>query len=273
MSGCTTTPGTPSDVATDGAGAVTLTVPANRNGLGYVCYSRQGQDRALNPGSHGVTQDFEGAADLDIPPCVNARTVLIGRLWCDAGSPIEATPDLDRTGWSANTRVAFELLGPDVAPKAVVTVTQASPRGATLRATAGTEGFQTLRVTASDLPATNPELPYKLSVRYTAPKDFAPAQPVAADPAKVGQWSEPFPLKNVAIHAHLLPTGKILYWGRRKEFGSVQFDTLNDHACQTYILDPDTGQSRETANQPDAERRQHRSTCSAPVTPSCRTVA
>jgi hypothetical protein len=238
------------DVATDAAGAVTLTVPANRNGLGYVCYSRQGQDRALNPGSHGVVQDFEGAPDLDILPCVNGGTVLTGRVWCSAGSPIEATPDLDRTGWSANTRVAFELLGPDAAPKAAVMVTQATPRGATLRATAGAEGFHTLRVTASDLPATNPEPAYKLSVRYTAPRDFAPAQPVAADPAKVGQWSEPFPLKNVAIHAHLLLTGKILYWGRRKEFRSVQFDTLNDHACQTYILDPDTGQSRETANQP-----------------------
>ncbi len=238
------------DVATDGSGAVTLTVPANRNGLGYVGYSRQGQDRALNPGSHGVTQDFEGAADLDLSPCANGKTVPIGRVWCAAGSPIEATPDLDRTGWSANTRVAFELLGRDAAPKAAVTVTQASPRGATLRATAGAEGFYTLRVGASDLPASNPETAYKLSVRYTAPREFALARPVAADPAKLGQWSEPFPLKNVSIHAHLLPTGEILYWGRRKEFGSVQFGTLNDHACQTYILDPETKQSRETANHP-----------------------
>jgi hypothetical protein len=238
------------DVATDGAGALTLTVPANRNDLGYVCYSRQGQDRALNPGSHGVTQDFEGAADLDIEPCVDGGTVLTGRVWCAAGSPIEALPELDRAGWSAKTRVTFELLGPDVTLKADVAVTQASPRGATLRATADAEGFHTLRVRASDLPATNPEPPYKLSVRYTAPRDFVPARAVAADPAKVGRWSEPFPLKNVAIHAHLLAKGKILYWGRRKEFGSDKFETLNDHACQTYILDPDTGQSRETANQP-----------------------
>jgi alpha-amylase len=62
------------DVATDAAGAVMLTVPANHAGLCHVCYSRQGQDRALNPGSHGVTQDVEGAADLDIPPCPNGGT-------------------------------------------------------------------------------------------------------------------------------------------------------------------------------------------------------
>jgi hypothetical protein len=238
------------DVTTDGSGAVTLTVPANRNGLGYACYSRQGQDRALNPASHGVTQDFEGAADLDILPCVNGRTVLTGRVWCAAGSPIEAIPELDRTGWSANTLVEFEALGPDSTPKATVTVTHGSPHGAALRAQADAEGFHTLRVTASALPAATLELPYKLSVHYAAPKDFVPAQPVAADPAKVGRWSQPFQLKNVAIHAHLLPTGKVLYWGRRKEFGSTNFSTLNDHACQTYILDPATGQSQETANQP-----------------------
>jgi alpha-amylase len=51
------------DLATDGAGAVTVTVPANVDGLGYVCYSRQGQGRALVPASHGVKQDLDGAAD------------------------------------------------------------------------------------------------------------------------------------------------------------------------------------------------------------------
>jgi hypothetical protein len=224
-------------------------VPANRDGLGYVCYSRQGQDRALAPGSHGVTQDFEGAADLDLAPCTDGRTVSAGRIWCAAGSPIAATPELDRTGWSADTKVEFELFGPDSAPKAAIAVTEGS-HAAALQARAAAEGFYTLRVTASHLPASKPALPYKLSVRYTAPKDFAAAQPVAADPAKVGQWSPVFALKNVAIHAHLLPTGQVLYWGRRREVGSLDFKTLNDHDCQTYLLDPASEQSHESANQP-----------------------
>jgi galactose oxidase len=238
------------DITTDGSGAVTLTVPPNRDGLGYVCYSRQGQDRPLNPASHAVTQDFEGAEDLDIPPCVNDGTVPIGKIWCAAGSPIEAVPRIDRTAWTANTRVEFELLDLDGAPKAAVAVTLASPGGVALRATAAAEGFHALRVTASGLPGSDPAPRYKLSVGYRAPRDFSAAQPVAADSAMLGQWSAPFALNNVAIHAHLLPTGKILYWGRRKEFGSDRFATLNDHACQTYILDPDTQRSRETANQP-----------------------
>jgi hypothetical protein len=32
-----------------------------------------------------------------------------------------------------------------------------------------------------------------------------------------GQWSEPFLLTNVGAHAHLLRTGKVLFWGRRDD--------------------------------------------------------
>jgi galactose oxidase len=237
------------DVVTDGSGAMTVTVPANVNGLGYVCYSRQRQDRALTPASHTVMQDFEGAADLDILPCTNGKAVVGGRIWCAAGSPITATLTLDRAGWSAVSKVDLELLAPDATRKAIVTVTSASEP--VLRTAAGTEGFYTLRVTASGVPAANPDQPYKVSVSYTAPRDLPPEKIVSrADPAKIGQWSAAFKLENVAIHAHLLPRGKILYWGRRKEFGSNVFATLNDHACLTYIWDPATRTSSETKNQP-----------------------
>jgi hypothetical protein len=237
------------DLMTDGTGATTVTVPPNVNGLGYVCYSRQGQDRALTSVSHAVTQDFEGAADLDIPPCMNGKAVVVGRIWCAVGSPIAATLTLDRAGWSAGSKLDLELLAPDATRKSVVTVTSASDP--VLRTDADAEGFHMLRVTGAGLPAANSDQPYKVSVSYTAPRDLAPEAIVSrADPAKIGQWSAPFKLKNVAIHAHLLPTGKILYWGRRKEFGSIVFATLNDHSCQTYVWDPASGTSSETKNQP-----------------------
>jgi galactose oxidase len=34
-------------------------------------------------------------------------------------------------------------------------------------------------------------------------------------PDKRGQWGDPFTLPNVGIHAHVLPTGLVLMWGRR----------------------------------------------------------
>jgi galactose oxidase len=35
-------------------------------------------------------------------------------------------------------------------------------------------------------------------------------------PDKRGQWGDPFTLPNVGIHAHVLPTGLVLMWGRRE---------------------------------------------------------
>ena len=77
---------------------------------------------------------------------------------------------------------------------------------------------------------------------------------MATDPAgpesTEGLWGDPFDLLNVAIHAHLLPTGEVLYWGRRTEVGSDSFDTLNEHFCSTFLWNPGTGTSRRTAQSP-----------------------
>jgi alpha-amylase len=56
------------DVWTDGNGRATITVPRNRNGLGYACFSRNGLGEGFAVVEHAVTQDFEGAPDLDIAP-------------------------------------------------------------------------------------------------------------------------------------------------------------------------------------------------------------
>jgi glycosidase len=241
------------DVRTEGTGAVTLTVPRNLNGQGYVCYSRPNQQAAPAPAARVVTQDIEGAPDLDIRPCMNGETVVAGRIWCAAGSPIKATLTLDRAGWNATSKVDLTLLAPDGTQKAIVSVTAGNPPATTLGTKADTPGFYTFQLSAAGLPKANPEPPYKITVSYTAPQRLeAEKTQLAAtiNPEQLGQWSKPFDLENVAIHAHLLPTGKILYWGRRKEFGSLVFDTLNDHFCETFVLNPATGVSKPTKNQP-----------------------
>ncbi len=88
------------DVFTNGGGGATIQVPANVNGLGYVCYSPVGQDRPLPTASHAVTQDFEGAADLDILPALNGKTVSAGRIFCAANTPVAVILTVDRTGWT-----------------------------------------------------------------------------------------------------------------------------------------------------------------------------
>ncbi|BDI28934.1 hypothetical protein CCAX7_009850 [Capsulimonas corticalis] len=74
---------------------------------------------------------------------------------------------------------------------------------------------------------------------------------VAMAPADVaGQWSGEIPLKNVPIHTHVLPNGKVLYWGRRTTPGSQDVNSLNEHETHTFIWDPATQQDRPANTQP-----------------------
>ncbi|KAF7925190.1 hypothetical protein BELL_0518g00010 [Botrytis elliptica] len=65
-----------------------------------------------------------------------------------------------------------------------------------------------------------------------------------------GEWAPKFKLGNCAIHLHLLPTGKVLYWGRRSAVHSMDYWTLNEHKTHVYILDVDTLESKRTAEDP-----------------------
>jgi galactose oxidase len=44
----------------------------------------------------------------------------------------------------------------------------------------------------------------------------APEASAQAPPNQVGQWSPLIPLGNVAVHTHVLPTGKVLFWPRHE---------------------------------------------------------
>jgi alpha-amylase len=81
------------DVWTDSQGKVTIGIPQNNSGLGYVCYSRAGLDRPNEVPRYATTQVFEGAEDLDIGPAAGGHTVRIGRIWCDAGFPLQLRPE------------------------------------------------------------------------------------------------------------------------------------------------------------------------------------
>jgi alpha-amylase len=159
-----------SDVMTDGNGNVTITIPRNRNGLAYVCYSVAGHGGEFAITSHSVTQDFEGAADLDILPALKGKPVLAGRVWCAAKSPLHAHLKPDTTGWTTATSILLELLAPGGSVLARQPFALHTTPGTALKATAPMEGFYTLRLTASDTPNANPNPAYTLSVTYSGPR-------------------------------------------------------------------------------------------------------
>jgi galactose oxidase len=238
------------DVVTDGNGNVTITIPQNANGLGYVSYSIQNQDGGFAVTPLPVTQDFDGAADLDILPAIRGTAVQAGRIWCAANSPMRAVLKPVTDGWTAATAISVQLLAPDNTVLITQAYTLQTPPGTALQAVTGAEGFYTFRLTSSNTPAANPNSAFTLSTTYTAPSVLTPETatqsnpPIAAgDPAVTGQWSEVIPLPNVPIHTHVLPTGKVLFWGRRNPPATPDFNSLNQRATTSYLWDPQNPQA------------------------------
>ncbi len=247
------------DAVTDGAGNVTITIPQNRNGLGYVCYSVEGRQGGFKVDTHPVTQEFEGAPDLDILPAVAGKPVQASRIWCAANTPVKASLKPVTTGWTNATSILLELLDPGGAVVAHQTITLQTAAGAELHATTRTDGFHRFRLTASNTPASNPNPNYTLSAIYTATQTLPPEETVRAaaaattpNPAQVGQWSALINLPNVPIHTHVLPTAKLLFWGRRNPPAQANFKSLNQQETHAFIWDPANpgGGARPTGNQP-----------------------
>jgi galactose oxidase len=60
--------------------------------------------------------------------------------------------------------------------------------------------------------------------------------------AHLGRWDQVFELPNVAIHTHVLPNGKVLFWGRRDQPAG----SMHEHECTPCIWDPKTGELTPT---------------------------
>jgi hypothetical protein len=99
-----------------------------------------------------------------------------------------------------------------------------------------------------------------IASQTVADEGLAQAQPftfTVDTSANRGQWGSVFPLPNVAIHAHLLPSGLVLMWGRRDD-PNQSLDVnppspLQPGAppappaqCTPFLWNPDTGQVTAT---------------------------
>jgi alpha-amylase len=153
------------DVWTDGDGAVTIGVPPNSDGTGYVAYSRIGYGAPFTAQSRRVTQSFDAAADLDIPPMGEGRRVRVGRVWCRRDSPITVHYLPHVTDPLATGTVQVEVVD---AAKTTLGVHRGEARqSATLPVRTKIGGWQSLVVTGTGLvPAT---WPFRLDVSYSAP--------------------------------------------------------------------------------------------------------
>jgi alpha-amylase len=157
------------DVSVDANGRVTIDLPANEGGLGYVCYSVAGLGGAFQIAPASVTQEFAGAHDLDIKPAETGAPIQAARIWVAANEPITAMLTYDDRGWTPATKIDLTLLGPDGQK-----ITDASrgigQSGAPLASAATTEGWYIFKVESFAMPAGAAPPSYTLRVTYRAPK-------------------------------------------------------------------------------------------------------
>jgi hypothetical protein len=159
-------------VVTDENGRVTINVPPNDNGNGFVCYSRDGLGGGFSVESQTVRQDFEGAPDLDILPALSGKTVKVGRIWSGANRAITASLIADRRDWTQATAIQLEVLSPSGDLLRALTLRVDSRSDDALQATSGAAGFYALQLTTSNTPSTNLNPTFKLSVTYQADAHF-----------------------------------------------------------------------------------------------------
>jgi alpha-amylase len=158
------------DVRTDGQGRATITLPRNTDGLGYVCYSHAGIDGDFAVYGQPVTQDYEGAPDLDIKPAEDAGFVPVCRVWTEQGRTIRAALHFDATEWTAQTTITLELADSAGNRLASRDYSRETGQGTVLEAVAPATGWHRFQIRSAKTPPQNRRPRYTLRVTYQAPE-------------------------------------------------------------------------------------------------------
>jgi alpha-amylase len=158
------------DVRTDGQGRATVTIPKNQDGFGYVCYSRAGIGGDFPVQGHAVTQDYEGAQDLDIKPADEGDFVPVCRVRVAKGRPIRARLHFDAAHWTDATRINVELTDTTGAVVASHSYGRGTPQGEAFEALAKETGWYAFRLHSTAPPLEDRRPAYRLSVTYQAPE-------------------------------------------------------------------------------------------------------
>jgi alpha-amylase len=152
------------NIWTDAQGRLTFTVPRNVDGMSYLVFGRPMGDVGFGWRSMPTTQTFFGAIDLDIPPLRDGGFD-VGRVWCAAGTRLSATLAAEQAGWSNESALRLDVLGP-AADQVPLDFDDPADQGQGVTVQVAATGWHTLRLTGTALPAEGS--PFQLRVTYTA---------------------------------------------------------------------------------------------------------
>jgi alpha-amylase len=149
--------------------SVTITIPRNDNGAGYVCYARPANLKAFSPSRRQTTQEFEGAPDLDIRPSANDQAVQVCRIFSESASKLQARLSFDPTVWKQETTILLEIQTPEGTQLFSHKFGKADS-GSRTEVTTTNKGFYSVFVQAQNAPTQIKTLSYNLALSYSAPQ-------------------------------------------------------------------------------------------------------
>jgi len=155
---------------TDGGGNVTITIPRNTGGSGYVCYGLPTNIGApFKPNTIPTTQVYDGASDLDIKPAIAKQSNQVCRIFPAAKTQITLKLNADTTHWTSTTSVTVTLR--DGSGKALGShVFDLKNQGASFSAATTKSEFHSIVIEAANTPLQNSTPSFSLAVTYTAPQ-------------------------------------------------------------------------------------------------------
>jgi alpha-amylase len=158
-------------INTNADSTVTITIPRNTAGLGYVCYGRLAKIEPFKRVPVPTTQQYEGAADLDIKPAIPGEKVQVCRLFPAARSTMRISLRADTANWTPKTSITVTVSDPNGAGIGSKTFDH-NNQGLSFSVQIQETNFHPLSVEAANTPPQNASPKYTLAVTYTAPQSL-----------------------------------------------------------------------------------------------------
>ena len=157
-------------VRTNGRAEVTITIPKNLGGAGYVCYGLPVKiDAPFTRTPIPTTQVYEGAKDLDIKPAIAGQTVAVCRIFPKANAPVSLKLHADTSHWKNTTTVKVSVKAPN-GNELGSQVFDQNNQGTSFHVQPTQADFHSVFVEAANTPQQNSTPGYSLDVTYTAPQ-------------------------------------------------------------------------------------------------------
>jgi alpha-amylase len=154
-------------IKTDALSNVKITIPKNVNGLGYVCYGVPVTIQKFERQPIATTQDYEGAADLDIKPAISGQAVTVCRVFPDVNTTLQIRFTADDANWTPQSSIKLTVNAADGTVIGSHVFDQKNNGTSFSTHVAGKE-FHSLVVEAANTP--QPSTSYRARVTYTAPQ-------------------------------------------------------------------------------------------------------